>query len=198
MRTWLAVIAGIVAVVVLGAIVAEGQDNTGDAVRTSAWADDVCGTVGTWEGQLEDIGDDVALSNVGARPNDGGSGDHVEGTLYVREALGRVIDATNETLQEGLKRAGAPEVAEGEAASLILRNWAQQVENELHEVRVLLKESPNTTVAAFRGLGAAVAVLERSAVAGRAAFRQVAALNAELASAIEDENNCEELMREEP
>jgi hypothetical protein len=198
MRTWLAVIAGIVAVVVLGAIVAEGQDNTGDTVRTSAWADDVCGTVGTWEGQLEDIGDDVALSNVGARPNDGGSGDHVEGTLYVREALGRVIDATNETLQEGLKRAGAPEVAEGEAASLILRNWAQQVENELHEVRVLLKESPNTTVAAFRGLGAAVAVLERSAVAGRAAFRQVAALNAELASAIEDENNCEELMREEP
>jgi hypothetical protein len=198
MRTWLAVLAGIVAVLVLGAIVAEGQDNTGETVRTSAWADDVCGTVGTWEGQLEDIGNDVALSNVGARPNDGGSGDHVEGTLYVREALGRVIDATNETLQEGLKRAGAPDVAQGEAASLILRNWAQQTENDLHAVRVLLKESPNTTAAAFRGLGATVAVIERSAVAGRAAFRQVAALDSELASAIEDENNCEELMREEP
>jgi hypothetical protein len=197
-RTWLAVLAGIVAVLVLGALVAEGRDNTGETVRVSAWADDVCGTVGTWEGQLEDIGDDVALSNVGARQNDGGSGDQVEGTLYVREAVDRVIEATNETLQEGLKRAGAPEVAQGEAASLILRNWAQQVENDLQAVRVLLRESPNTTAAAFRGLGAAVAALERSAVAGRAAFRQVAALDSELASAIEDESNCEELMREQP
>jgi hypothetical protein len=198
LKTWLAVLAGFVVVLLLGVIVARGQDNTGETVRPSAWADDVCGTVGAWEGQLEDIGDDVALSNVGARQNDGGSGDHVEGTLYVREALGRVIQATNDTLQEGLKRAGAPDVAQGEEASLILRNWAQQTENDLHAVRVLLKASPNTTAAAFRGLGATVAVLERSAIAGRAAFRQVAALDSELASAIEDESNCEELMREEP
>jgi hypothetical protein len=183
---------------VVGAVVAEGQDNTGETVRVSAWADDVCGTVGAWEGQIEAIGDEVALNNVGARRNDGGSGDHVEGTVYVREALDRVIDATEETLQEGLKRAGSPDVSQGEQASLILRNWAQDTENDLHAVRVALKASPDTTAAAFRGLGAAVTALEQSAVAGRAAFRQVAALDPELASAIEEENECEELQREEP
>ena len=80
----------------------------------------MCGTVGSWEGQLEAIGDDMKLSNVGARQNDGGSGDSVEGTIYVRQAVDRAIQATNDTLQKGLRRAGIPEGNGGAQASAAL------------------------------------------------------------------------------
>jgi hypothetical protein len=185
---------------VLSAVVAAfgGDDNTGETVRVSSWADDVCGTVGAWEGQVEAIGDEVELSNVGARRNDGGSGDHVEGTLYVRGAIERALDATNETLQEGLKRAGFPDVPQGRQASTILQDWAQDTENGLLIARATLRGEPNTTSAAFRSLGVAVAALERSAVEGRAAFRQVAALDQELADALDDRGNCRRLMEDQP
>ncbi len=113
MRGWWivgAIAAGVVAVLLVSAAVA-GGDHSGESVRASSWADDVCGTVGAWEGQLEAIGDDVELNNIGARQNDGGSGDHVEGVPYVRSAIDRVIDATDQTLQEGLTRAGIPDTA---------------------------------------------------------------------------------------
>jgi hypothetical protein len=175
-----------------------GNDNTGETVRVSSWADDVCGTVGAWEGQLEVIGDELKQSNFGARRNDGGSGDAVEETLYVRGAIERALDATDVTLQEGLKRAGYPDVAQGRAASAILRDWAQETENGLLVARATLRHDPNTTSAAFASLGAAVATLERSAIAGRAAFRQVAALDQELADELENSGNCRDLMKEQP
>ena len=198
MRIWIAVVVGLIVVVAVSAVVAEGRDNTGESVRASGWADDVCSAVGAWEGQLEVIGDELSLNNVGARRNDGGSGDSVQGTIYVRGAIDRAIQATDDTLGEGLKRAGIPDAPQGEQASLILRNWAQATESALRGVRERLKDSPNTTAAAFAGLGAAVAVLEDSAVAGRAAFRQVAGLDAELADALDGERSCRDLQRDEP
>ena len=202
MRSWvLALLVGVVGALVLTAVVAavdNGRDNTGETVRAERWADDVCSAVGAWEGQLEVIGDEVELNNVGTRRSDGGSGDQVEGTVYVRTAVDRVIEATDVTLQEGLKRAGTPDVPRGRQASLVLRNWAQATENELVEVKRALDEGPNTTAAAFAALGQAVGALEDSALAGRAAFRQVARLDPELADAIESSGNCRRLMDDQP
>lgn len=184
--------------VILASAAVGGRDNTGEEVRASSWADDVCGTVGAWEGQLEAIGDELRLNNVGARRNDGGSGDHVEGIVYVRSVVDRVIDATDQTLQEGLARAGYADTTQGRQASLVLRNWAQDTENALIAVRQSMKDDPDTTAASFAALGNAVAALERSAVQGRAAFRQVAALEPELADALDGSRECRDLMREEP
>ena len=50
-----------------------------------AWADDVCGAVGAWEGQLEAIGDELDAQQRRRAAHDGGSGDAVEGTVYVRD-----------------------------------------------------------------------------------------------------------------
>jgi hypothetical protein len=196
-RIWIAVVVGVVVVTAAAAAVG-GRDHTGDTVRASTWADDVCGSVGAWEGQLEDIGDELKLSNVGARRNDGGSGDQVEGTVYVRGAIDRAIQATDQTLQEGLKRSGNPDVGAGERASLILRTWAQQTENGLRVVEDRLDHKPNTTSAAFASLGASVAVLERSAVQGRAAFRRVSGLDSQLADALDGSRNCRDLMKDQP
>ncbi|HSL65666.1 MAG TPA: hypothetical protein VK874_13505 [Gaiellaceae bacterium] len=198
MRAWIAVLVGLLALVAVSAVVAEGRDNTGETVRASRWADDVCGAVAAWEGQLEVIGDQLSLSNVGARRSDGGSGDSVEGTIYVRDAIDRAIQATDDTLGEGLKRAGAPDVPEGEEASQILLEWAQRTEDRLRLVKEALRVVPNTTATAFAGLGSAVAVLENAAIAGREAFGEVAALDPQLSDALEGERTCSDLRREEP
>jgi hypothetical protein len=199
-RPWVVILAAAAGVLVLVGFVAavDGRDNTGETVRVDRWADDVCGAVGAWEGQLEAIGDDLAENNFAARENDGGSGDHVEATIFVREAIDRAVDATDQTLQEGLERSGIPDVGNGEQATRILAAWAQSTENDLLAVEDTLDRSPDTPSAAYVSLRGAVTALERSALAGRAAFRQVAALDPELADALEESGNCEELMREEP
>lgn len=198
MRIWLAVLGGLLVLLLVSVVVAEGRDNTGETVRPERWADDVCDVIGAWEGQLEVIGDEIGLSSVAVRRHDGGSGDEVEGTIYVRDAVDRAVQATNDTLEEGLTRAGSPDVANGEEASSILADWAQSTEARLRIVRNALEVAPNTTATAFGGLGAAVVVLENAAEAGREAFAAAAELDPELADAIDGERSCQELRSEEP
>jgi hypothetical protein len=196
-RIWLAVLVGIIAVIVVSAAIGSGDD-TGEAVRPSSWADHTCQTIGAWEGALEDIGDDLASTNSAARQNDGGSGDHVEMTVYVRDSVDRAIQVTNETLQEGLPRAGYPDVAQGQQAALIMQNWAQQTENALIAVSETLEDEPDTPSTALGGLADAASALRASAIGGRAAFAQVAALDPELAEALDGSDDCRELQDEEP
>ena len=197
MRIWLAVLVGIVAVIVVSAAIGSGDD-TGEAVRPSTWADHTCQTIGAWEGALEDIGDDLASTNSAARQNDGGSGDHVEMTVYVRDSVDRAIQVTNETLQEGLPRAGYPDVPQGQQAALIMQNWAQQTENALIAVSETLEDEPDTPSTALGGLADAASALRASAIGGRAAFAQVAALDPELAEALDGSDDCRELQDEQP
>ncbi len=194
----MAVAVGFVLLLGIGVAIGNSADNTGDTVRASSWADDVCGTVGAWEGQLEAIGDSVNLSNVGARRSDGASGDSVEGTIYVRQAVDRAIQATNDTLQEGLRRAGIPEGNGGVQASAALLDWAQVTENALIAAEASMREKPNTTSAAFASLGTAVKALESSAVLGRAAFVTAAATDPAIADALTGSRNCSKLMEDQP
>jgi hypothetical protein len=191
-------VAGFIVISAFTAVASSGRDKSGETVSASDWADDVCGTVGAWEGQLEAIGDDLRESNFAARDNDGGSGDHVEQTIYARDAVNRAIDATTDTLQEGLKRAGIPEGSQGQQASLTLRNWARATEKRLRAAKQTLKEDTDTSSAAYASLGPAVGALAQSALEGRAAFKQVSDSDSELASAFEDSRNCRDLMDEQP
>lgn len=202
MRGWVLAlvifVAGIIVVSALAAAASNGRDNAGETVRASEWTDDVCGTVGAWEGQLEAIGDDLRESNFAARDNDGGSGDHVEQTIYARDAVNRAIAATNDTLEEGLRRAGLPDVDQGQQASAILRNWARQTEQRLRAAKQTLKQDADTTSAAYASLGPAIGALAQSALEGRQAFQQVAALDSELSSGFDDSRTCRDLAKEQP
>ena len=73
----------------------DGRDNTGETVRAGEWADDVCGTVGAWEGQLEVDPRGARRAATARRSSDGGSGDSVEGT---------VTSATPSTARSGDRR----------------------------------------------------------------------------------------------
>jgi hypothetical protein len=201
MKGWgvvVGVIVGVIAVAGAVAATGNGRDHAGRIVPTSSWANDVCGTVGDWEGQLEVIRDELRFSNFGARRSDGGSGDAVEGTVTVRSAVDRAIQATDETLQKGLERAGVPDLPSGAHAGAILGNWAQQTEANLDAAQAELRRKPATNSEAFAALLAPVGTIAQSAIAGRAALNQVGALDPQLAHAVAHEPNCRELAEERP
>ena len=193
-----AIILGVIVVSGVVAAIGNGRDNTGQTVRASRWADDVCGTTGAWEGELEAIRDELRASNFAARQSDGGSGDSVEQTISVREAVDRAIRATTDTLQKGLERAGIPDANQGSKASATLLTWANKTEENLRIAKALLKEKPSSPAEAFGNLVPPAAALARSAVEGRAAYRRVAALDPALADALDGSRNCRDLMKEAP
>ena len=199
MRSW--VLAAIIIVGGLGVIIGvsaalANADHTGETVSADQWADDVCGSIGAWQGQLEAIRDEVDQSNYAARRNDGGSGDSVERTIIVRVAIDRAIQATNDTLREGLERAGIPEGTGGQAAALALRTWALKTERDLRVAKAILKENPGSTTAAFAALVAASRSLQQSLVAGRAVFLQSAGAEG-LGEAFSGSDNCQSLREDE-
>jgi hypothetical protein len=192
-----AILAGVI--VVTGVVAAVGSsDNTGETVRASRWADDVCGTTGAWEGQLEGIRDEMRASNFAARQNDGGSGDSVEETISIREAVDRAIRATTDTLQEGLKRAGIADANQGAAASGILLSWANRTEEHLRTAKAQLQQKPTSPAEAFALLAPPVQALAVIALDGRTSFKRVGALDPALADALNGSRNCRDLMKEAP
>lgn len=192
-----------VGVILLGVIVVSGvmgaidngRDNSGETVRSSQWADDVCGTVGAWEGQLKGIREDLRHNNWAARRSDGGTGDSDEQIVTIRGATDRAIRATQQTLQEGLKRAGIPDANQGSQAALVLRDWANATEHDLRVAKAVLKQKPTSVSEGFASLIPPVTALARSAVAGRAAFTKVAALDPALSDALDRSGNCRRLMK---
>jgi hypothetical protein len=202
MRGWVAVLGVIVGVVVLCGVVAaatsNGRDHTGNTVRASTWADAVCGTVGAWEGDLHAIRDEYQRNNYAARQHDGGSGDSVEGRVTLREAMDRAIRATEDTLQAGLKRAGNPDVSNGEHASATLRAWAQRTEHNLRVAKQQLKHKPASTSEAYALLVTQASALVRSILDGQAAFNQVTSLDPALADAFNGSKRCQELKEGQP
>jgi hypothetical protein len=193
-----AIVIGVIVLSGFVAAVGNGRDNTGETVRSSRWADDVCGTTGAWEGELEAIRDEMRKSNYATRQNDGGSGDSVEQTIFVREAVDRAIRATTDTLQKGLKRAGQPDANQGAQASTTLLTWANTTEKNLRVAKALLKEKPRSPAEAFGNLVPPAAALAVSAVQGRAAYKRVAALDPALADALNSSRNCRDVQKSAP
>ena len=188
-------VAGLGVIMGVSAAVA-GKDNSGQTVSASSWADDVCGAVGAWEGQLETIRDELIQSNYAARRSDGSTGDSVERTLVVRGAIDRAIQATQDTLREGLKRAGTPEGAGGPAAALAVRAWALKTEHDLRVAKAILDRNPGSTTAAFAALTAATRAVQQSLLTGRAVFLQAAGATG-LADAFSGSDNCKALREEQ-
>jgi hypothetical protein len=192
----LIVVVGVIAVTAAAALASDGRDHTGQTVRASAWADDVCGTVGAWDGAIEDLRNEISHNTYGARMNDGGSGDSVEGNIFVRAAITRAIRATNDVLQEGLKRAGTPDTSNGQAAAGVLRAWAAATEIKLRAIRQSLRHDPTSVGASYTALVDASTVLQRSIESARAAFTLAGQTDTDLGSAIHGSDACTTLTGE--
>jgi len=202
MKGWVWVLVILGGVVLLCGVVAaatgNGRDHTGDTVRASRWADSVCGTVGAWEGDLHAIRDEYQRNSFAAQMSDGGTGDNFEGRVTLRESIDRAIRVTEDTLQEGLKRAGNPDVPNGEQASATLRAWANRTEHNLRVAKQELKHKPHSTSDAYELVVTQASALVRSILDGRAAFNQVTQLDPALASAFSSSKRCQELKEGQP
>jgi hypothetical protein len=196
----LAVLIAVVGIVALFGITAAigSNDNTGEAVRASTWADDVCGAVGTWEGQFQAVRDELDQNNYAARRSDGYTGDSVERSPGVRVVINRAIRATDDILREGLKQAGYPDVQGGQAAALVLRAWALQTELRLVASKRALRNDTDSTSEGYQALAAAAAALEQATVNGRAAFQKAAGVDPEIGDALSGSDNCQRLQEEQP
>ena len=99
-----AIIVGVIVVIGVVAAVGNGRDNTGETVRAvQLGRRRVRHRSARGRASSKAIRDELRRSNFAARQNDGGSGDSVEETISVREAVDRAIRATTDTLQEGLE-----------------------------------------------------------------------------------------------
>jgi hypothetical protein len=192
----LIIVIGVVVVCAVSAVASDGRDHTGETVRASSWADDVCGTVGTWEGTLEVLRDEISHNNYGSRPSDGGSGDAVEGNVFIRAVITRAIRATNDVLQEGIKRAGTPDTSHGQAAALVLRGWAERTEIQLRAIRRSLKQDPHSVESSYTALTDASLVLQRSIAVGHQAFESLGLTDTDLGDAISGSSTCRTLTEE--
>jgi hypothetical protein len=201
MRGWLlGLLLGLGLILILVAT-GSGHDNTGKTVRAQTWANDVCASVGAWEGALKGIRKELQKSNYGARNADGGSGDFLEHTVGLRTAVNRAAIATIQTLQRGIKRAGIPEGPGGARAAAAMQAWARQTTTNLLVAKEQLKHKPpSNSVAsqAFALLAVPVNALARSVVQGRATFKSVAALDPGLAQAFNRSSTCRRLLRKQP
>src|SRR4029079_4406253 len=104
-----ACILGVIVLMGVSAAASGGRDHSGEQVRANKWADDVCGTIGAWQGQLKGVRDELRHNNWAARRSDADTGDAQEDFVTIHGAVDSMISATQETLQEGLKRAGIPD-----------------------------------------------------------------------------------------
>jgi hypothetical protein len=197
-RGWLLaglILLGIILVCAFTALAGTGADHRGETVRTAGWADDVCGTTGAWRGQLKAVQEELTLNNFAGRRIDT-SGDSQAENVYVRVALRRMISATEQTLQEGIARAGIPDAPDGGVASLTLRTWAANAERNLRAAKLALVHASNSPDREFTALGVAATSLGRVASEGQSAFAHVEALDPELATGLDRSGPCRRLFRE--
>ena len=198
MRAWIVGALLALGLVLILVAAGNGGDHKGETVRTQAWADDVCGTVGAWEGSLKDIRKELQKNSYGARNSDGASGDFLEHTVGVRVAVDRAIIATKQTLRHGLERAGIPDAPQGAQAAAAMRAWALKTEGNLLVARHQLKqEPPGTSVAskAFETVIVPAQALARSVAQGRATVEAVSKLEPSLGDAFDRSGTCRRLGR---
>jgi hypothetical protein len=192
------VVAGLIVVSAVAGLASNGRDNSGQTVRAEGWADDVCGTVGAWQGQLKDIREELRHNNWAARRSDGSTGDSQEEVVTVREAVDRSMRATQQTLQEGLKRAGIPDSAQGAGSAATLRQWADRTELRLRIAKAQIRQRPTSVAEAFASLVPPVAALAGSVVDGRATVAKIQALDPELKDAFSRSGTCRRLLEKRP
>ena len=194
--TWIAGIAvGLVLVlIVTGAI--GTRDDRGDSVTAGEWAQNVCGAVGVWRGELESIVEDIRTPSSAAPTGEEPQSETPQGrTGLVRAGLERGIEAAD-TLVEGVDNAGTPDTPQGEEAQKLVSDWADSTHDNLDEAQDSLNEEADTLEKSLQQLTGAAGALRTALVGGVQTIADVARLDPALASALRDSSTCKQLREE--
>jgi hypothetical protein len=193
---WLVIAGGVVAVILAAAAIG-GRDESGETVPAGEWAQNVCGAVGVWRGELEAIVEDVRTPN--ASSTAGGEEPQSETpqgrTGFIRKGLERAIQAT-ETMVEGIDNAGVPDTEQGEEAAEDVSTWADRALDDLEEAQDSLDEEAETIEESIEQFGDATGAIGSALVGGVQTITDVAELDPALAVALRGSSTCEQLREE--
>jgi hypothetical protein len=190
-----AIAAGIGLVLVVTALIGT-RDDRGEAVTAGEWAQSTCGAVGVWRGEMEAIVEDIRTPNASTAGGEEPQSETPQGrTGFVRKGLERAVQAT-ETLVEGIDNAGVPDTSEGDQAAELVADWADSALDDLETAQDSLDEEADSLEESIEQLTEAGGTYASVLAGGVQTFADVAQLDPELASALQESSTCQQLREE--
>ena len=173
------------------------RDKNGQTVPADAWAQSVCGAVGTWRGEMEAIVDDIRQAPATGAGVEEPQSQTPQGTTgLVRTGLERSIRATD-TLVTGIDDAGTPQTSKGTEAEQLITQWATTSRATLQQAQATLDHEAATPEEAIAQYATAAQAIRSTLAAGVHTLSQVTALDAELAAAVQGSSTCQQLHEEQ-
>ena len=194
--TWIvAIAAGIVLVLGVTALIGT-RDDGGEPVTAGQWAQNVCGAVGVWRGEIEGIVEEIRTPSASSTSGEEPQSETPQGrTGFVRSALEQGVFAT-ETLVEGVDNAGIPDTEDGEEAAERVSEWADSAQTELEESQDSLDDEAETLEESIEQLTEAAGTIAAVLASGTQTIVEVSRLDTELVAAFVDTSTCQQLREE--
>ena len=178
---WILAAVGIVAVIVVAALIGD-RDRSGETVPAGEWAQNVCGTIAVWRGEIETIVEDIRTPS--SESTAGGEEPQSETpqgrTGFLRKGVERGVQAA-ETLVEGIDNAGVPDTEQGEEGAEVVSNWADSALNGLEAADESLDEEADSLEESLEQFAQAARALGASLAGGAIVFADLAQADPELA-----------------
>jgi hypothetical protein len=184
-------------VLVLGVTALIGnRDDSGEPVTAGEWAQNVCGAVGVWRGEIEAIVEDIRTPSANSTAGEEPQSETPQGrTGFVRKGIERTVQAT-ETMVEGIDNAGVPDTENGEDAADDVSIWAERALGDLEEAQEALDEEADGLEESIEQLQDATGAVGGALVSGVQTITDVAQLDPALAVAFRDTSTCQQLREE--
>jgi len=184
-------------VLVLGVTALIGnRDDQGETVAAGDWAQNVCGAVGVWRGELEAIVEDIRTPSASSTTGEEPQSETPQGrTGFVRKGLERGVQAT-ETMVEGVDNAGTPDTSDGEEATERLSDWADSALSELEESQDSLDDEADSLEESIEQFTDAAGTIAAVLASGAQTIVEVSRLDPALAAALLDTSACQQLREE--
>ena len=193
---WIIAAAGIVLLIVVVALIGN-RDNRDETVSAGEWAESVCGAIGVWRGELEDIVDDVRNPNAQtAAGSEEPQSETPQGrTGFIRKGLERAVQAAD-TLVIGIDDAGVPDSPQGEEAAKTVSDWADSAQKELEDAQDSLDEEADSLEQSIEQLTSAARAIGAVLAGGVQTLAEVTRTDPQLAATALDTSTCQQLRAE--
>jgi hypothetical protein len=191
-----AIVAGVVLVLVATAMVGN-RDDSGETVPAGQWAQSVCGSIGVWRGEIEDIVDGIRQAPATGTGVEEPQSQTPQGSpSLVRSGLEESVRATD-VLVTGIDNSGVPDTAQGEAAAKQVADWADTSLADLNKAEDSLDTEAATPEEAIAQLTSAAGAIRLVVVSGYETLADVGLLDPELAAAVHESSTCQQLLEEQ-
>jgi len=193
---WILAAVGVILVLIVGAAIG-GRDESGETVPAGDWTQSVCGAIGVWRGELEDIVDDVRNPNAQtAAGSEEPQSETPQGrTGFIRKGLERAVQAAD-TLVIGIDDAGIPDSPQGEEAAKTVSDWADASQKELEDAQDSLDEEADSLEQSIEQLTSAARAIGTVLAGGVQTVAEITRTDPELARTALDTSTCQQLHAE--